>query len=521
MAPCVADVVRAVLLCHVFGLEPTGAARVVVASGGANASVALCPAQEAKEASRVAATAASLLWRETESTGEWNSTALLHTSVKTLVDGGVLAASDLEAFESWLIALHQLGYEFPPGLRKQQNRPSEPPARATSLDFPTALAKLHSNSSKTLELMVRTYAGKNSTMHWFMLPALRLFVDRDRVDFLFVLDDESPRDHAFGEFLFAKYGYRSAFEPVPPEMPYMAWQGYARQNWATAYWDHYSDADIIGGVDTDLTLFGLVTLDDVIAPDGSGRVMIRSSAWAKLGARKHILRASPRIVAFPPPHNVFGIPAMESELFPFYFRRSTFAAARQRCARVNNVKSYDEAWRIHQPPAFGASQVVANFNVLSNSAYLEEPDKYVWYVWDGSTPLPRVGSHLDGWFIMAGGWKRFADLPTNMGTGCCLTFGLRCDRALAAALAAYDASRGNATAFSFLPTHFSWQALLFGWRNPLEMSPSVVHAVVTSYLASARAWLRDMRPSIRSAMERECASWALAPDAVTHGPGRL
>ena len=103
-----------------------------------------------------------------------------------------------------------------------------------------------------------------------------MFIDRNVIDIMFVLDDEAEADHKLGACL-TKHGYSIKYEARPllgdskRTIP-----GYDRQQWSTFYMDKHSKSDYIGVIDADGMIFSFLhPLYSIFHSDTDRRIMLK------------------------------------------------------------------------------------------------------------------------------------------------------------------------------------------------------------------------------------------------------
>ena len=235
------------------------------------------------------------------------------------------------------------------------------------------------------EILCRAYSGAERQLVANLLPTTRIFLDRRRFRFTLVLDDESPADHVLGESLLREgHVDRVFYEPLPEGWqelfkgqafppPYNRW-GFNRALWSTFYMDQYSDADIIGVLDSDATFFSYLTPENILDADGRLRLHVVAPT---LDAPQPLLRWSATelgtgsgycndklALGEPAPYD-----AMATDRNPVWFWRETYSGVRSHVARCWGT-SFDNAF------AQFSSRRYCQFNILANYALTYEPDRY-------------------------------------------------------------------------------------------------------------------------------------------------
>ena len=130
-------------------------------------------------------------------------------------------------------------------------------------------------------IVVRTFWKDEDRMTQYLLPNIRMFVNRDMFDFVVVLDDESSADHRYGHCL-EKESFTVKYESYPPDSSIfqgVAWmgfksKGYDRQQWSTFHLDLQSEREILGAIDSDACIFTYLTEASVLTNDG--RIILRA-----------------------------------------------------------------------------------------------------------------------------------------------------------------------------------------------------------------------------------------------------
>lgn len=285
--------------------------------------------------------------------------------------------------------------------------------RSASKSLPiTVVNETNQIDNVTYALLVRSYHGGSRLLNQYLLSTIPLFVDSNKFPLTVILDEESPKDHELGHCLksltlpisveYEKLpGGRTNIESVDI-FPTTAWpgqrygtKGYMRQLWSTYYFDLYTDAEIIGIVDSDSSFFSYVTKSTILDPVG------RIHARALYGI---YYRNDVTALGFNDIYEFMG-PAR----FPMWFYRETFANCRRHIATRFNT-TFDEAFKIF---AAGPS---SPFNVLYSYAVKHEPERYRLVLTDDPTGTISVATHQ--WI---GKYVLF---------GCCHSYGVSCTEEL-------------------------------------------------------------------------------------------
>jgi hypothetical protein len=113
-----------------------------------------------------------------------------------------------------------------------------------------------------------------------------MFVDRDVMDVLVILDTETEADHKLGECLKDKFlvkyealpmHWKTMFHATAFEAPQYAHIGYDRQQWSNYYLDKQADTDYIGILDSDSMIYSMMhPVYSIFSSDG--RIMLHALA---------------------------------------------------------------------------------------------------------------------------------------------------------------------------------------------------------------------------------------------------
>jgi hypothetical protein len=229
-----------------------------------------------------------------------------------------------------------------------------------------------------VDIITRTFHKHIDILIRNLISTMDVFVNRNRFKLVVVLDDENLIDHQLGNDLLAK-GYADSvrYEALPPRyrelfqataFPGLPW-GYDRQQWSTFYLDLYSDADIIGVVDSDSTFASYLTYENILSDDG--RILLQGVSFKKSWKTPlHITNDGDQFcndavaLGFYCPWDL-----MSTNRMPMFFWRSTFINLRNYIAKLYGV-NFDEAYKIFSRNRY------CQFNILANYALKFEPEKY-------------------------------------------------------------------------------------------------------------------------------------------------
>jgi len=314
------------------------------------------------------------------------------------------------------------------------------PAAKTSV-LPTAVVArdtLETIASRTtFAILVRTYAG-DKYVEKYLINSLQAFCDFDRFDVVLVLDYESANDQNFAVYLYLRYGIRALFQRLPANWRNMFvsdkdWGngqsryltgGYQRQNWGTLYLDEASASDVLGILDADSPLRGMLTRTYMFVGNKPPVLHLNANARDVYAGDAVMLNISQ-----PAP-----LDAMSAAVFPMYFYRDTLASLREYVRARHKASSFDAVWGLpglhdynltaeeicrylSKRNAAGNCKPVwtfpgmSNFNLLANYAAAHE--QHLYYANPGRGRL-RLGVHKLKWFTA---WK----------DGQCVMFDPACD----------------------------------------------------------------------------------------------
>ena len=237
---------------------------------------------------------------------------------------------------------------------------------------------IHSTQQPKVDIITRTFHKHGDILVHNLVSTMDLFVNRNIFKLVVVLDDESQMDHELGNELLKKcYADSVYYETLPPKhlelfqalaFPVLPW-GYDRQQWSTFYMDLYSDADIIGVVDSDSTFTSYLTYENILTEDG--RILLHAiSPKTYWKTQLHITSDGDQYsndkvaLGF---HCEWDL--MCTNRMPMFFWKSTFINLRNYIAELYGV-NFDEAFKIFSRKPF------CQFNILANYALKFEPEKY-------------------------------------------------------------------------------------------------------------------------------------------------
>eukprot|EP00668_Euglena_longa_P032784 GGOE01042232.1.p1 GENE.GGOE01042232.1~~GGOE01042232.1.p1 ORF type:complete len:661 (+),score=136.61 GGOE01042232.1:60-2042(+) len=260
-----------------------------------------------------------------------------------------------------------------------------------------------------VQLLVRCHTGGAPKLLTILLESLEWFWPAEYARLVVVLDDESPRDHTFGDFLSHIHPYpRIAFQPDPgdvfPSKICGRSKGYDRQMWSGFYADLYSEEDIIAIVDDDCLFVTPVTPDDLFE-DGFPRVIGKQTVWMEAEGKYLVKGVDNGRWAYTTERLLKLRQAADFMWnFPVLIRRSTFIGCRRWIAHVHN-STFNEAFT-KMAAGLGRGESYCQINVILNYAWYFQRNQYKWHLQSvpGSmyqngtynTPHVRLGTHARG-----------------------------------------------------------------------------------------------------------------------------
>eukprot|EP00494_Astrolonche_serrata_P030872 UN31140 len=245
--------------------------------------------------------------------------------------------------------------------------------------FQRLLQKQHlarKDDAPSLELVIRTHAGSIRDLNTYLFPGLIMFVDKFKIQLTFILDAESEVDRGLETCIrrhFDRYNVNVYYEPEPEDAEeyfggdlcksHPRW-GYHKQLWSTWIIDMYTTADVVGILDADTGLHGLITNSTIF--DDEGRLMLRSmdidDGWEY--------------------NSIIGqdiidkgewLSVMNTETFPQWLYRSAWKHARAEVIDRLGVDTIFDAWKVMKRHCHSPIAMIATFG------YQAEPDKYSIY----------------------------------------------------------------------------------------------------------------------------------------------
>eukprot|EP00494_Astrolonche_serrata_P034636 UN34905 len=249
------------------------------------------------------------------------------------------------------------------------------------MSFQNLLQKTHlspriKDENPSLELVIRTFSGSIRDLNTYLLPGLIMFVDKFKIQLTFILDAESDEDRDLEKCIrshFDRYDVNIYYETEPEDAKeyfggdlchaHPRW-GYHKQLWSTWIMDMYTTADIVGIMDADAGLTGLITDSTIF--DEEGRLILRSmdvdDGWeynAVIG--QDIIDKGE------------WLSVMNTETFPQWIYRSAWGHARREILNRLEVDTIHEAFKIMKTQCHSPIAMITTFG------YQAEPEKYSVY----------------------------------------------------------------------------------------------------------------------------------------------
>ncbi|CAF0920099.1 unnamed protein product [Adineta ricciae] len=276
---------------------------------------------------------------------------------------------DLRLVQLWLEELNQIGYQFPKIPHKYS-------------------------------LVIRTFSSHLTQLNRWYLLTINMFVDRNVFDILFILDNESTKDHQLGDCL-TKHNYSVKYEsPFLFDNNQSTLPGYDRQQWSTFYMDRFTNSDYIGVIDADAMIFTFMhPIFSIFTSKDDRRIVLKAIIGENYHQDKMILQFNSTL------------DFMWTNRMPMWYRYETFQNLRNYITSVWNETHFDNVFL-----KFYENQSYSQFNILSNYANRFESNYYRVILNTDSQGAVSVASNR-GWYI-------------DIFVGCCQTFNVECNKTL-------------------------------------------------------------------------------------------
>jgi len=238
------------------------------------------------------------------------------------------------------------------------------------------------NSTKAslkVDIMTRTYYKDSDILYSNLISTLNLFVNRDVFKFVILLDDENEKNHELGDKILNNSFADKVFYLSLPENHENIFQGvafgpnygrgYDRQQYDTFFFDRYSDATIIGAVDSDSTFVSYMTMSNILTKSGKIKLHVISPK-SEMNLYNCIFGEGSQYcndkiaLGVPTPYD-----AMITDRMPIFFWRSTFTNCRKYISDLHKC-SFEDAFKIFSKDRY------SQFNILANYAIIFEPHLY-------------------------------------------------------------------------------------------------------------------------------------------------
>lgn len=230
---------------------------------------------------------------------------------------------------------------------------------------------LHFNNTNnsTMEIMLVTYTGSRDALFRLLIPGLHRFLNPLNFTVTAVLDDESPKEHQFGselEQLGLKVRYNEANLEALKTRPFVKYgnqsgdryasMGYTRQSYTTWFFDQYSDSEIIGIIDSDVSITSYMLPSSLI----SGKQIILHGVWdGGTYLNDYVALGLNRTNANGTINRLFDL--MITNYMPQFLYRSTYINARKFVMKTLGVQTFTEAWKIFAVSDMCSANVIANY----------------------------------------------------------------------------------------------------------------------------------------------------------------
>jgi hypothetical protein len=231
----------------------------------------------------------------------------------------------------------------------------------------------------SLSVQCRLYGGRVFEAWTGLLPSMMLFLPWQGgyaawpgLEVALIWDGEQQLDQHSAMLLASLPPYPSVFleAPCPPGVcpaRYGYRDGYIRQQYSNFYGDAYTNATLIGFVDSDNVFVSPMTPHDVVGASGKPIVLAFQSSdnvCKDESGRNLIFLAMGRQVV---------LLRMVASTFPVIIRREDLPAMRASIAKHMGVQSFEEAYKI-----LGFCQ----FDIMVNWLWYFRRDAYEWHIKD-------------------------------------------------------------------------------------------------------------------------------------------
>jgi hypothetical protein len=167
-------------------------------------------------------------------------------------------------------------------------------------------------------------------------------------------------------------------------------EGYTRQLYSTFFFDKYTDADIIGIIDSDMCFQTVLTIDSIL--DSAGRVY-KGALIGDMYPGNSLALKEESLYDF-----------MGTDAMPQFFYRTTFTNLRKHIMKLFGVASFEDAWERF------ANARLSPVNVISYYAVKYEQERYRLVLPNDTVGMIVPASNRPNYWLL---WR----------TGCCHVFG--------------------------------------------------------------------------------------------------
>uniref|UniRef100_A0A7S1NC01 Spondin-like TSP1 domain-containing protein n=1 Tax=Eutreptiella gymnastica TaxID=73025 RepID=A0A7S1NC01_9EUGL len=234
-----------------------------------------------------------------------------------------------------------------------------------------------------VSLWVRCHAPGAKKFLTLLLESMEWFWPAGYGKLVVVLDDESARDHTFGDFLHhVKPHPQIRYQPDPgdifPSKICGRSKGYDRQMWSGFYADLYTDDDLIAIVDDDCLFVTPVAPEDLFE-DGKPRVIGKQTVWMEDEGKYLVKGVDNGRWAYTTERMLRLKQAADFMWnFPILIKRSTFIGVRRWVAHVHN-STFDEAFT-KLADTLQRGESYCQINVILNYAWYFQREEYKWHL---------------------------------------------------------------------------------------------------------------------------------------------
>ncbi len=264
---------------------------------------------------------------------------------------------DVALIQHWLQALVMVDYKFPKVRRCQES--TWPP-----FDIFLPIGATHQDEFRNV-----------------FLPSLKLFWPKSQTNLVMVLDKEMENKETFAEALLnLTTDLNSAKIAYNKQSPYYGPKGYDRQQLIMFWADNFTNADMVGFVDTD-TLFVTVPDYEDLFENEDKPVVIGvygkpiNRLWAEVSRRTLFSLGKPEVLRC-------------MAYFPVIIKTKHLREMRDYMTALHNATHFDQVFSTIKAKRY------SQFNIMCNYLWRFHRDEYAWHVmetergWQGVPPGP-------------------------------------------------------------------------------------------------------------------------------------